>query len=80
MALWRPGRDGHPAGPGLVYHSDAGSQHTSFVFTAHLIEAGVDASIGTVGAVRSWLPGRDQGGARPRWAEWWRGRFARPAR
>ena len=49
MALWRRDRDGHPAGPGLVHHSDAGSQYTSFVFTAHLIEAGVDASIGTVG-------------------------------
>jgi putative transposase len=49
MALWRRDHDGHPAGPGLVHHSDAGSQYTSFVFTAHLIEAGVDASIGTVG-------------------------------
>jgi putative transposase len=49
MALWRRGRDGHPPGPGLIHHSDAGSQYTSFVFTAHLIEAGVDASIGTVG-------------------------------
>ena len=49
MALWRRDRDGRPAGPGLVHHSDAGSQYTSFVFTAHLIEAGVDASIGTVG-------------------------------
>lgn len=26
MALWRRDRDGHPAGPGLVHHSDAGSQ------------------------------------------------------
>jgi putative transposase len=25
MALWRRGHDGHPAGPGLVHHSDAGS-------------------------------------------------------
>jgi len=49
MALWRRDRDGHPPGPGLVHHSDAGSQYTSFVFTAHLIEAGADASIGTVG-------------------------------
>jgi putative transposase len=49
MALWRRDRDVHPAGPGLVHHSDAGSRYTSFVFTAHLIEAGVDASIGTVG-------------------------------
>lgn len=49
MALWRRDRDGRPAGPGLVHHSDAGSQYTSFTFTAHLIEAGIDASIGSVG-------------------------------
>jgi putative transposase len=49
MALWRRDRDGRPAGPGLVHHSDAGSQYTSFAFAAHLIEAGIDASIGTVG-------------------------------
>ena len=39
MALWRRDRAGHPAGPGLIHHSDAGSQYTSFRFTAHLIEA-----------------------------------------
>jgi putative transposase len=33
----------------LVHHSDAGSQYTSFRFTQHLIDAGIDASIGTVG-------------------------------
>jgi putative transposase len=49
MALWRRDRDGQPAGPGGIHHSDAGSQYTSFAFTAHLIEAGIDASIGTVG-------------------------------
>ena len=49
MALWRRDRDGHPPGPGLLHHSDAGSQYVSFAFTAHLIEAGLDASIGTVG-------------------------------
>ncbi|WP_405531042.1 IS3 family transposase [Streptomyces canus] len=49
MALWRRGRAGTPAGPGLVHHSDAGSQYTSFAFTAHLLDAGIDASIGTVG-------------------------------
>jgi putative transposase len=26
MALWRRDRDGHRPGPGLVHHSDAGSQ------------------------------------------------------
>jgi putative transposase len=49
MALWRRDRDGHRPGPGLLHHSDAGSQYVSFAFTAHLIEAGLDASIGTVG-------------------------------
>ena len=38
----RPGR-------GLVHHSDAGSQYTSLRFTNHLVGAGIDASIGTVG-------------------------------
>jgi putative transposase len=49
MGLWRRDRAGTPAGPGLVHHSDAGSQYTSFAFTAHLLEAKIDASIGTVG-------------------------------
>ena len=40
---WEEGEDK------LVHHSDAGSQYTSFRFTQHLIEAGIDASIGTVG-------------------------------
>lgn len=48
MALWRRGRAGNPAEPGLVHPSDAGSQYMSFAFTARLIEAGIDASIGTV--------------------------------
>ncbi len=44
-------RDYRPAsGEGkLIHHSDAGSQYTSFRFTQHLIDAGIDASIGTVG-------------------------------
>ncbi|WP_330310578.1 IS3 family transposase [Streptomyces sp. NBC_00523] len=49
MALWLRDRAGNTAGPGLIHHSDAGSQYTSFAFTAHLLEAGIDASIGTVG-------------------------------
>lgn len=49
MALWRRERSGRPAGTGLVHHSDAGSQYTSFRFTTHLMAAGIDASIGTVG-------------------------------
>jgi transposase InsO family protein len=35
--------------PGLVHHSDAGSQHTSLTFTAELRETGIAGSIGTVG-------------------------------
>jgi putative transposase len=42
---YRPG----PGSDKLVHHSDAGSQYTSFRFTQHLIDAGIDASIGTVG-------------------------------
>ena len=49
MGLWRRERAGQPAEAGLVHHSDAGSQYTSFRFTAHLIDAGIDASIGSVG-------------------------------
>jgi putative transposase len=33
----------------LIHHSDAGSQYTSFRFTQHLIDADIDASIGSVG-------------------------------
>jgi putative transposase len=33
----------------LIHHSDTGSQYTSFRFTQHLIDSGIDASIGTVG-------------------------------
>jgi putative transposase len=49
MGLWRRDHDGHTVGPGLIHHSDAGSQYTSFKFTAHLLTAGIDASIGSVG-------------------------------
>jgi putative transposase len=38
-----------PGADKLVHHSDAGSQYTSFRFTQHLLDAGIDASIGTVG-------------------------------
>jgi transposase InsO family protein len=33
----------------MARHGDAGRQYVIFVFTAHLIGAGIDASIGTVG-------------------------------
>jgi putative transposase len=49
MALWSRDHAGMPAGPGLVHHHDAGSQYTSFAFTKRLIDAGVDASVGSVG-------------------------------
>jgi putative transposase len=49
MGLWRRDRDGRTVQPGLIHHSDAGSQYTSFRFATHLIDAGIDASIGTVG-------------------------------
>jgi putative transposase len=49
MGLWRRDRAGHTIDKGLIHHSDAGSQHTSFRFTAHLLDEGIDASIGTVG-------------------------------
>jgi putative transposase len=49
MGLWRRDRAGRAVGPGLVHHSDAGSQYTSFRFTTHLVSAEIDASIGTVG-------------------------------
>lgn len=44
MSLWARDRQQLPVGKGLVCHSDAGSQYTE-----RLINAGVDASIGTVG-------------------------------
>jgi putative transposase len=49
MAIWRRDHDGHPVQKGLIHHSDAGSQYTSFRFTAHLLAETIDASIGTVG-------------------------------
>lgn len=48
MALWHRGRAGHDV-HGLIHHSDAGSQYTSIRYSDRLIEAGAQASIGTVG-------------------------------
>ena len=48
-AIWTRRRDGVSDLSGLVHHTDAGSQYTSFAFTQRLIEAGVDASVGSVG-------------------------------
>ena len=49
MAAWDRGRIGAAISPGLLHHSDAGSQYTSLRFTEYLAAAGIDASIGSVG-------------------------------
>ncbi len=49
MALWRRRSDGISDLTGLVHHTDAGSQYTSFAFTQRLIDVGVDPSVGSVG-------------------------------
>ena len=49
MAIWARRKDGITDLSGLVHHTDAGSQYTSIAFTERLVEAGVDASVGTVG-------------------------------
>ena len=48
-AIWSRGQEGVTDLTGLVHHADAGSQYTSFAFTSRLLEAGVDASVGSVG-------------------------------
>jgi putative transposase len=48
-AIWTRQRDGVSDLSGLVHHTDAGSQYTSFAFTSRLIDAGVDPSVGSVG-------------------------------
>jgi len=49
MAVWTRTQDGVDDLTGLVHHNDAGSQYTSIAFTSRLLEAGVDASVGSVG-------------------------------
>jgi putative transposase len=49
MAVWTRDRAGVTDLTGLIHHTDAGSQYTSIAFTERLIEAGVDASVGSVG-------------------------------
>jgi putative transposase len=49
MAIWARDHHGQPVADGLVVHSDAGSQYTSFAFTQRLVDAGADPSIGSVG-------------------------------
>ncbi|WP_276143848.1 IS3 family transposase [Sciscionella marina] len=49
MAIWRRDHSGHPVEPGLIHHSDAGSQNTSVAFTESLAAQGLSASTGSVG-------------------------------
>jgi putative transposase len=49
MALWSRSHHGLPIAAGMICHHDAGSQYTSFAFTRRLIDAGVDASVGSIG-------------------------------
>ncbi|MEZ0109631.1 transposase InsO family protein [Catenulispora sp. EB89] len=48
MGIWQRDRAGQERN-GLIHHSDAGSQYTSFRLAAHLAGEGIAASIGTVG-------------------------------
>jgi putative transposase len=49
MALWRRDQTGRPVLPGMIHHSDAGSQYTSIRFTETIALEGLVASIGSVG-------------------------------
>ena len=49
QAVWTRRRDGAADLAGLIHHNDAGSQYTSIAFTERLAEAGIDASVGSVG-------------------------------
>jgi putative transposase len=49
MALWTRERAGVAVASGLIHHTDAGSQYRSYRFTQRLLDAGVDASVGSVG-------------------------------
>ena len=68
MALWARGRVGRAVeGKGLIHHSDRGSQYTSIAFTQRLLEAGVDASVGSAGdALTTLSRNRRSGCSRPR--------------
>jgi transposase InsO family protein len=49
IALWHRDHTNRPASPGMIHHSDAGSQYTSIRFTQTLALEGLSASIGSVG-------------------------------
>jgi putative transposase len=48
-AVWGRGLDGDPGQPRLVHHSDRGAQYTAIRFTQRLADAGIAASMGSVG-------------------------------
>jgi putative transposase len=48
-AIWTRGREGVTDLSGLIHHNDRGSQYTSLAFTDRLVEAGIEASVGTTG-------------------------------
>ncbi len=48
-AIWIRRGEGAVDLSGLIHHHDAGSQYTSIAFTDRLVEAGINALIGTVG-------------------------------
>ena len=49
MSLWYRHHTGHQVPPGLVHHSDAGSQYTSIRFGEALTVAGITPSVGSIG-------------------------------
>jgi putative transposase len=49
QAIWTRAREGVNDLSGLVHHTDAGSQYTSIAFTDRLVQAGIDASVGSIG-------------------------------
>jgi putative transposase len=49
QAVWTRRRGGAADLAGLIHHNDAGSQYTAIAFTERLAEAGIDASVGSVG-------------------------------
>ena len=49
QAIWTRQREGHDLS-GLVHHSDRGSQYTSIALSERLDQAGIAASVGSVGS------------------------------
>jgi len=49
MGLWSRDHSGNPVPPGLIHHSDAGSQYTSIRYTERLQLEGIAPSIGSAG-------------------------------